>query len=157
MNLKSYHFFSDDVLKSLKETGSYEPPGVFFRYYGYIYTSLRRKPIVAENLQEHIEAGEKVISVFDLFFRYSTPILMANPEYYEIPLKHSSYVQDTTTREGLGWIGNAHINHRPVPKIIVNEGEKNVFMWRGPMPVTPIQEKYLRTWGVYYDQYTKIK
>lgn len=140
----------------MKETGWYEPPGAFFRYYGYIYVRIRRKPIIAENLLAALQNGEKTISLFDLYFRYSTPILIANDEYYEIPLKHQSYVKDTTTREGISWLGNAHINHRSIDKKLVKPGERNIFMWTGPKTITPSHERYLKTWGVYYDPYTKL-
>ena len=105
---------------------------------------------------EHIKHKEKLISLFDLFFRYTTPILISNDEFYEIPLKQHGYTKDTTTREGLGWIGNAHINHRPLEKKIATGKERNIFTWKGPEKVTHQHEKYLRTWGDYYYDYTKI-
>jgi len=149
-------FYRDDVLNSLKKTGFYEPPGVFFRYFGFIYTRIRRKPIIAENLQECIKSGEKTISLFDLFFHYTTPILIANDEYYEIPLHHTAYIKDTTTREGKSWIGNAHVNFRPIEKKIVNPNEKNVFVWKGSKQLNSAHDRYMRTWGTFYDMYEKI-
>jgi len=156
-SFKNVHVKIDDVMESLKNTGTFEPPGVFFRYYGYIYAKLRRKPIIAENLQQSIKNGDKTISVFDLFFKYSTPILVANDEFYEIPIRHSVYVKDTTTSEGMGWIGNVHLNHRPLEKKLWVPGEKNIFLWRGTKAVNSEEDRYLRTWGAYYEDFRKLK
>ena len=137
--------------KSLQETGFYEPPGAFFRFYGFIYIKIRNKPIIAENLEEHIKNNQNYISVFDLFFRYTTPILLANDEYYEIPLKHEGYITDTTTKEGIGWLGNVILNHRPIKEMFVDNGEKNVFFWRGSNSYAPTENLYIRAWSNHYN------
>jgi hypothetical protein len=154
-SLKYVNVKISDVLKSLKEKGTYEPPGVFFRFYGYIFFKIRRKPINVENLKAYMDAGEEYIPLFDLFFKYHTPILVANPEYYEIPIEHDGN-RFETTKEGFTWTGNVHINHRNIRKVFVNNDEKNVFMWRGNKNKSESELLYIKSWSYHYDIYKKI-
>ena len=122
------------------------------RYQGFIMMKLRKKPIIVENLKEAIEKKEQTISLFDLFWRYSTPILLANYNYYDFMVRHTKYIPDTTTNEDMGWIGNVHLNHRPLIQKILKGDEKGVFMWQGGKKVeTGAEERYIQTFMVFYD------
>lgn len=39
-----------DVLEEIQSTGTYTPPGIFMRFYGYLYFQIRNKPIEVEKL-----------------------------------------------------------------------------------------------------------
>lgn len=39
-----------DVLNEIEKTGRYTPPGIFMKYYGYVYFKIRNKPLNLENL-----------------------------------------------------------------------------------------------------------
>jgi len=149
--LKHLHVKVSDVMKSLREKGYYEAPGAFFKFFGFMYVKIHRKPIAVENLKACLDNNEKYISVYDLFFNYSTPILLANNQFFEIPLKHESYIPDTTTKEFCGWIGNATLNHRSLKDKVVENGKKNAFFWRGSSEPTNRESRYIHTWGNHYD------
>lgn len=70
-----------DVKKIIQEKGSFEPPGVFFRYFGFIYVRIRRKGIIQERL-EKLNDNDK-ISLFDLFFDYYSPIPVVHNKWFE--------------------------------------------------------------------------
>jgi hypothetical protein len=42
--LQNVYVLADDVLKEIKEKGSFTPPKVFFKYHGYMMVELRDKP-----------------------------------------------------------------------------------------------------------------
>lgn len=77
--LHSIYVNRNDVLKELKEKGRYDPPGVFFRYYGFNYFKIREgMPLNLSNYN-----GEMWISLFDLFFKYYSPLFVKKSDYYE--------------------------------------------------------------------------
>lgn len=49
----------DDVLDQIERKGRYEPPGIFMRYFGYVWLRIRDKPI----LVDHLVAAKDYISV----------------------------------------------------------------------------------------------
>jgi len=64
-----------------------------------------------------LENNVEYINVFDLFFKYSTPILLAYPHFYEIPMHF------TGTLHKNNYSGNIRINHRKVPEIDVDSNK----------------------------------
>jgi len=43
--LKNIYINKKLVKEEIKKNGKYKPPGIFFRYYGYIYFKIRDMPI----------------------------------------------------------------------------------------------------------------
>ena len=54
-------------------------------------------------------------------------------------------------------MGNVHLNYRPLEKKLFVPGEKNIFLWRGTKAVNSEEDRYLRTWGAYYEDFKKLK
>ena len=139
------------MLEDLKEKGYYDPPVVCMRFWGFIMIKIRRKPIVAENLLESMQKKEDYISLFDLFWRYSTPILLANYDDYVFPIRSTRFIPDTTTREGMAWLGFVTLNHRQLPKKVVRKNDRNIFMWQGKPTADPSESDYIGYWSNYYE------
>ena len=123
------------VLDEIKQKGKYTPPGIFFKFYGYIYFQIRDKPINKENL---VNAGQ-YISLFDLYFNYNNPIQYYHREYTEIPL----YCEEKD------WIPNAYFNQALLPKIYLKGSVKNVMVSR-PASRTPDESTYDAAWADHY-------
>ncbi|CAD8131411.1 unnamed protein product [Paramecium pentaurelia] len=117
--LQSIFVNVNDVLSEIERTGTYTPPGIFFRFYGYVYFQIRRKPINIENLVK----AQKYISLFDLFFQYQTPVLYYHNQYLEIPLKPAIF-------DNIDWLPNAYINSKQQAKIYLTGKPKHVFSMR---------------------------
>lgn len=153
--LKYTYVKVDDVLKSLKEKGHYEPPGMFFNFLGFLYFRIRPKPIIAENLLEHIKLGEKHITLFDLFFRYTTPILVANPDYYEIPVTHDIMRPELKSGNGPIWVGNVRINHRTLNPYYINKQTQSINRCSVALKSEMKEHEFFHTWFNFYNMRTK--
>ena len=66
--LHNIYVSKEHLLEELNTKGYFECPGVFFRFYGFIFFKLRPKKLNLENYK-----GEKWISLFDLYFKYYSP------------------------------------------------------------------------------------
>ena len=144
-------------MNELKEKGIYEPPVVNMRFWGFIMIKIRRKPIIAENLLEGMNRKEDYISLFDLFFRYSTPILLANYDDYVFPIKGHRFIPDTTTREGMAWLGFVTLNHRPLPRKVVGKNDKHIFMWQSKSERDPSERDYIGYWINFYENMKHVQ
>jgi hypothetical protein len=153
--LKYTYVKVDDVLKSLKETGTYEPPGMFFNFLGFLYFRIRQKPIIAENLLEHIKLGEKNITLFDLFFKYTTPILVANPDYYEFPVTHDIMRPELRSGNGPIWVGNVRVNHRTLNPYYINKPLKHINRCSLALKSEMKEHEFFHTWYNFYNMRRK--
>ena len=123
--------------KIIEEKGFYEPPGLFTRFFGFIYIKLRKMPIITENLKPGVEW----ISLFDLYIRYNSPLPYINEDFYEFKVKPRKSQ----------WLGNVTLNHRKIQKINLKGGEKNVFFWRGSQPMNFPESRYISVWENFYN------
>lgn len=49
--LQNIHVKVADVWKQINDSGDYTPPGIFMKYFGYVYFTIRKKPIIIDNLK----------------------------------------------------------------------------------------------------------
>lgn len=128
------------VRESIREDGHFRPPSVFFRYYGYIELRIRDKPVRLQALEE---SPGKNVSLFDLFFPYSTPLHIVHDVFYDFMLFSKDH------RELQGWV---RFNHRNLPMVSITSAEqKNVFMWHADNSLLNTKETtYKELWHQYY-------
>lgn len=122
--------------KTIEEKGFYEPPGIFTRFFGFIYIKLRKMPMIVENLKPGLEW----ISLFDLYMHYHSPLPYINEDFFEFKINSQKF----------GWLGNVTLNHRKVSKIYLKGDEKNVFFWRGSKPINHPEIRYISVWDNFY-------
>lgn len=110
----------DDVLSEVKETGKFTPPKILFKYHGYIMFEIRNKPF--STLQCY--RNTKYISLFDLYFDYYSPIFFKRDHFREYL---TGFEQDSPLKNNR-YFGNVYLNHRSVPKVYLEKGEKVIIM-----------------------------
>ncbi len=106
--LKSIMINKKYIKEEIKKNGHYSTPIIYFRFLGFIKLKIRKKNINYENLMK----DGKYISLFDLYFHYSSPLLLVNDVFYDFRIINTNNY-DTS--------GFVKLNHRPIPPIYINQ------------------------------------
>jgi len=109
----------DDVLREIKTNGKFTPPKVLFKFRGYMMFELREMPI--SSLQNF--RNSNYISLFDLYFDFYSPIFFKR-SYYNMYLTGFDEEKPKDTR----YFGNVQLNHRRLPSVYLEKGQKVVIM-----------------------------
>jgi|JI6StandDraft_1071083.scaffolds.fasta_scaffold02457_2 hypothetical protein len=72
--------------------------------------------------------NEEWISLFDLYFKYYSPLLVKKSDYYEYTSYYGGGKRDKPSDD---FLGSVHLNHRSIPNIFLRPEDKNAFMWVG--------------------------
>lgn len=80
--LKNIYISKKEIKEKLKTDGHYVPPTILFRFHGYIECKIRNKPLN----QKCLEEPGKSISLFDLYFKYNTPLHLVHDVFYDFML-----------------------------------------------------------------------
>jgi hypothetical protein len=101
---------------------------------------------------ENIDEKEEWISLFDLYFRYHSPLPFVHCDYFDFPVRLNRTYPENKKDFAL-WVGNVHMNHKPLPKIYLNGGEKNAFFWKGTTLNNQKELEYMMIWYHIYDKH----
>eukprot|EP01017_Pseudomicrothorax_dubius_P036207 TRINITY_DN5164_c0_g2_i1.p1 TRINITY_DN5164_c0_g2~~TRINITY_DN5164_c0_g2_i1.p1 ORF type:complete len:174 (+),score=19.39 TRINITY_DN5164_c0_g2_i1:13-534(+) len=141
-----------DLKKILKEKGEYKPPAVLFQYFGFNMIKIRKKPMIAA-----FDNDEAWVSLFDLYFRYTTPLTIRFPEFYEFPVKFYANTEGRTTENSGIWLGKAYLNHRSITPLKLKGNEKHVRIHTHFRESNTFNSvfRYSQAWGNYYETFIR--
>lgn len=90
---------------------------------------------------EKLKSETTWISIFDLYFKYRSPLPASHDDFYEFKVEAE-----------VGWLGNVTLNHRKIPKVFLQGNEKNIFMWRGSSDFKWQESLYKQIWENFYKE-----
>jgi hypothetical protein len=149
--LKHVYIDIEKLVNILETKGHYEPPGIVMRYWGPIYFKIRGNlPMKTGWVEEYKKSGKRYVSLFDLYFNYSSALPYTHPKFYDFFVVNRENIIDTSVNKGITYGGEVHLNHRDIEKKILRGDEKVILMINEGVGKWPVE--YDLAWNSIYSR-----